>query len=528
MTQLLVVDDEPFAVKAILKGIDWAGAGIERVHAAYDAEEAMDVLREHPVDIVLSDIEMPGMNGLELQEWINANKPNAVTVFFTGHANFSFAQQALRLGGFDYLLKPVKHEQLLEVVRRARAKLRQERELILWDSQKAIIAERFWQDVLAMRTVPSEANLRRALGEEAPGPSSSMAAVLVSVEYWHKEFTFKEEELMEYAVRNAAEELLLQGRPGRALQDASGASVVLSFVADEEAADFQAETEKRCAAFAAACAEWLYCTVSCFVGRPVPIADIADAYRGLLEAERRHVSGEGIVRSEKEGEPVRQSARQFVVPLDWDSWMTLLEAGKTESLRQRLDGLLEELRSREGDAEAIEAVYHSLLHVVYHVAHKNGVSVRSWTGGRRTGEEPPRTIAQLKAWAERALLPGLRHLELDDGTNGHLIDQIKTYIQSRLKDVTREEIAANVYLNATYLSRLFKKETGQSLVHYIIDAKIRRAKVMLTESRSSVLEIGDSLGYENFSHFSKTFKKIAGLSPLEYRKRYQTLMSDKS
>ena len=118
MYNLLVVDDELYAVKGITQGIDWSQMDISEVFEAFNAEEAKERFALSTVDIVICDIEMPSSNGLELLEWIKENYPQTETIFVTGHADFSYARRAIHLGSFDYLLKPVDYEELKSVVSR--------------------------------------------------------------------------------------------------------------------------------------------------------------------------------------------------------------------------------------------------------------------------------------------------------------------------------------------------------------------------------------------------------------------------
>jgi two-component system response regulator YesN len=91
-------------------------------------------------------------------------------------------------------------------------------------------------------------------------------------------------------------------------------------------------------------------------------------------------------------------------------------------------------------------------------------------------------------------------------------------------DLNRDEIAEQVYLNPAYLSRLFRKETGKSLTDYMSELRVEKAKRQLENSNIKISDIAVSVGYSNFSHFSQLFKKLTGMSPQEYRKKYQDLL----
>ena len=112
MYSLLWIDDEPLAMRGIRNAMDFGRLGIDPVYEALDAEEAQQAFRSCHIDIMLCDIELPGESGLELAQWVNDHYPGTVIIFLTCHADFSYAQDAVRLMAFRYLLKPVSCEEL--------------------------------------------------------------------------------------------------------------------------------------------------------------------------------------------------------------------------------------------------------------------------------------------------------------------------------------------------------------------------------------------------------------------------------
>ena len=124
MYNLLVVDDEEIAIRGIVEGINWSTLPIANIYTAIDAEEAQTLLNKHTIHIMLSDIDMPNLSGIDLLEWVNEHSPSSVTIFLSGHADFKYAQQAVQLDCFDYLLKPIDHKALKACVNEALAKVR--------------------------------------------------------------------------------------------------------------------------------------------------------------------------------------------------------------------------------------------------------------------------------------------------------------------------------------------------------------------------------------------------------------------
>lgn len=123
MYSILIVDDEPIALRGLKAGVHFKKLGFHAVYTAQSAEEAKKQFQQYHIDLLLCDIEMPGHSGLELAEWVNDCHPGTVILFLTAHASFSYAQDAVRLMAFRYLLKPIAYAELETILAEALQKL---------------------------------------------------------------------------------------------------------------------------------------------------------------------------------------------------------------------------------------------------------------------------------------------------------------------------------------------------------------------------------------------------------------------
>ncbi|MDF2923055.1 MAG: response regulator [Paenibacillaceae bacterium] len=535
MLKLLIVDDEIYVIRALMKSVDFADLGFDQVHQALGVKEAKEILEDDAIDLIICDIEMPGASGLELIEWVNDRYPETETIFLTGHAEFAYAQRAVQLGSFEYLLKPVRTEELIQTVNKAVEKIREKKDAAgmvetskkyrsLWERQRAVVVERYWQNLLAGRLVPTEENLRDV--NLPVDRHACILPILISIEQWHKEFSLRDEDTLEYALRNAAAELLLGDYAGDIIKDDNGILFALIYGMQDGLYD-RSSVAGACRLFAEACSRYFYCTVSCYIGHAVPFHGLTEVYHRLIELEQENLSNPLSIQQldQPAGQSAGQSAGRSRHPhaIPWQDWVTLFETGNKSELMKRLDQLFADMQETQADTESASALYHALIYMIYHVAHKNGLSVKEWSGLRdRSGELAAiRSIPQLKAWSERLLDTAFRYLASQRNESSLLIEKTKQYIKANLKDVTREKAADYIYLNSAYLSRVFKRETGQSIIDFIIGAKMDRAKILLTETNLRIVDICEEIGYENYSHFGQAFKKKVGISPLEYRKRFQ-------
>lgn len=161
---LLIVDDQKTIVNGLRDGIDWKVAGIDEVHTACSAREAKLVLMNFDIEILLTDIEMPEENGMELLEWTKTRYPEIVAIFLTSHADFEYARQAIKLGSFDYILQPARYEDVQHVVERAVAEARKNVHIKRLEEATQIISKQ--RDVaLELMLTKSEAE-NYAEGEE--------------------------------------------------------------------------------------------------------------------------------------------------------------------------------------------------------------------------------------------------------------------------------------------------------------------------------------------------------------------------
>lgn len=213
--QILIVDDQKAVVHSLEKGIRWQELGFDAVYTACSAQEAKLVLVNSEIDVLLTDIEMPEENGLELFRWTKQRFPDIVGVFLTSHADFSYAREALTLGGFDYILQPARYEDVEKVLFAAQEKARRNVRMERLEKTGRVLQQQ--RDSLLVMMGDKEragldedyaaifAHLRRMLEVDYSQCAFHLAAVHLE-EFrgsgqWNRE-------LLELAFRNVLEELL--------------------------------------------------------------------------------------------------------------------------------------------------------------------------------------------------------------------------------------------------------------------------------------------------------------------------------
>ncbi len=533
MYNILVVDDEEIAVRGIVQGIDWTDLPIDQMLTAYDVAEAKQLFASHKVHVLLSDIDMPDNNGIELLQWVREHSPQTETIFLTGHADFTYAQQALQLDSFDYLLKPIDHACLKLTVTRAMEKIRTQDELQQfhktyefyyqqWNKQLSVLTERFWQDVIDLRIPATPANLIHAysLYELPLTLQDQMRLILISVEQWNETLSDRDEEIMTYAVQNAGQEIVLRGLQGQVLRQGGGVLLAVVYAKEEATAE---RIANNCEQFIAQCRQFLRCEISCYIGDQVEAGELHDAMHRLIAIERSYLLQGGAVIWQH---AYKEEAAVVAYQPSFEDWAILLELGKRGELMTRIEDSIARLSKNAVDPFVLEGYYHGLVYTVYAVMQRKSVAMsdvyrdEDW----RDAAAITKSLQRLKEWARRYVETAVDYLENNSRELSSFVQKAVRYIEQHLgEELSREDIANHVYLNSAYLSRLFKKETGQSLTDYILELRIAKVKPLLERTNLKISDIAQTVGYDNFSHFTKMFKKATGLTPFEYRRKYQNI-----
>lgn len=533
MLQLLIVDDEIHAVRGIRAGLAWEELGFEKVHEAYNIRQAKEIMGAERIDVLICDIEMPEGDGFQLLEWVKEHSAETESLFLTCHAEFEYAQKAIQLGSMDYMLKPVRFPELEKTVRKAICKLEKDRELIrfketyqhyyrLWESYQPMFMERFWQELIH-RSIPSrrdriqEAMLKQNI---AYSGTAQFLPVLISVQRWHKSLTLREEKIMEYALRNSLEELpVIKQNEGQIVQVKSGALLAVLSPDAEKRMD-KDKLRSGFQSYIDACNQYFFCDLCCYIGDTAYIEGIPDLFESLAAMEARNVTQSNKIFFLSE-----QQSKYDTIPLPkMNGWAEMLKRGCKKALMEEIDQYLSAMKQMERlDAKLLRGFYEDFLQMIYHALHAKGLRAHqvfsegllSIQAGSAT-----RSIGDLRSWVHALMEEAAGYIHSFDESQT-VVEKVKQFITQHIdEDMSREDIASHVNLNPDYLTRTFKKETGLTISEYVLQERIEMAKEMLAKTDLPIGSIAASVGYNNFSHFSKMFKKATTVNPQDYRKLY--------
>ncbi|WP_123039576.1 response regulator [Cohnella candidum] len=537
MVQLLIVDDEVHVVERFSQTVDWRSVGIEQVHKAYSGAEALALLEQFSVDIVLTDIRMPGMDGLQLIGDIRRRWPRTKCILLSGYSEFNYAKEAILHRTEDYLLKPVKEQELIAAVEKVIRKLRSE-----WDE---VLSRQRLAYTLKENLPLLRANLLldllqgRRMDESALRQKMELLGISRSAEDVFELLMIRPEDtlgydadslsLMEYAIGNIVEELFGERYSCWQAKDSHDYLVfVLMDKAPATPAADPAWFERTASQLQSAVRAYLKGKISVLVsgqGRfPQELRELYD--RSVSLFRRRFGNAEELLMRLGEAQRMPAEIGSLHRLYEPPSLIHLLEAGRWTDIGEKLQCAFAELESQYGCfPERLLEVYFAIASAYSYISHKNGKPLGELLGedfDRMSDGKPFRTVKGLKEWSLR----GLERIRDDmDQETKHsraaLINEIRGFIEQNVfKDVSLQSISEHVYLHPVYVSKIYKLVTGENLSDYVQRVRMEKAEFLLKNSGVKIYEIAAQLGYQRPHSFHHAFKKAFGMTPQDYRDQY--------
>ncbi|CAM4212759.1 response regulator [Paenibacillus alkaliterrae] len=528
--QLLIVDDEYLLVESLKSDIQWDNIGFSAVFTAYNIRQAKEIFESRRIDIMICDIEMPQGSGLELLSWVKENYPKTESVFLTCHADFKFAQQAIQLGSFDYLLKPVPPAELEKIINKAMDKINKDNELAqysrigqFWFQQQPLLVERFWLDLLHQKIPSNSAAIQKAASERNIPYSEQMKfiPVLVCVQRWNKDMNLREEKIMEYALMNSAEEIILENRDNGQVISLEKGKLLVILASDIEADSAHDHLKEKCGSYITSCNQYFYCDLSCYIGRQGLGHELLGIFNQLSVHERNNVAYNNKVFLFKE---------QTCLPVslnmpDMNVWSVMLQQGLEEKIVSEAAGYLERAVFSGGlNANMLHQFQQNFLQMVYVVLKQKGLQAHQLFNDNISislSEQASRSVANMMTWIKHMIARALQYINALEQTES-VVEKVKKHISIHIRDqeLSREDIANYVFLNPDYLDRIFKKEMGTSVTEYVGLQRLAIAQELLSNTNLSISAVACQVGYTNLSHFSRRFKKQTNMNPNEYRMKH--------
>lgn len=302
--EILIVDDEVSAIEAVLKGVNWDNLLFSKIHTANSKQEAMKLLDCRNIDILLCDIEMPKGSGLELLEWINEHKSGICCIFMTCHADFGYAQRAMHLESFAYILKPLDFKELENRLQAAISKvqkgLKMQKNAEVWEDGKKVVQKQFWRELFIGDIGPGKERIRIYIERhnlDIP-INGSFLPILISPGRYPENFAPEDKKLIYFALRNIIEELFVNVYTEREVEALAEGKVlvILTLKADMNEKELKKLVEECCLRVSKASEQYLLMPLHCQIGSNVSIEEIPEQIESFYEMD----ASENLTNEEKE------------------------------------------------------------------------------------------------------------------------------------------------------------------------------------------------------------------------------------
>ncbi len=494
---ILIVEDERLALDDLLGMLEPIAAD-HRVIGCSSGAEALAHARQQPPDLVITDIRMPGMSGLELVRRLKAASPLLAAIVLSGHSEFEYAREGMRLGVSDYLLKPVRTDTLLQTVERALAAVAEERE------QAAHLREARLVRLLLGGPRAAEADPELLAG--------ACGAIVVLCENWESAVVWRDtpvdrEDFAQCLANEGFETCDIVGIDGHI-------RVVLAPLDGRPAHAIEAAARRlhRTILDAGVVAHTTYAIKPAGAS---PAALVPDALRRLAE---------GMCF----GAPsfVPPDAPQILAPASGSlDQLRLVERaladGKLPVAIAQVHAALGQMRQeRATQAELTEFLDRVFQLFQRHASPEpaDALPSRSATVAvlRRI-----RTYAELATWVDLQLQPLLER-QRSAVTPRQLVRALVARMRTNYADeLSLQDFAAENGVSLAYFSRLFKDEVGMTFSDYLTHLRVEKAKELLARGDLRPSDVSILVGYEDPKYFSQVFRRIAGMAPLDYQRSHQ-------
>lgn len=534
------MEDEFIVREGIKNNIDWDKYGYEFCGEASDGELAFPIISKEKPDIVITDIRMPFMDGLELSRLIKKELPQIKIIILSGHEEFEYAKAAIQIGIEEYLLKPINGDELLQAVNHVAQKIKEERENSQTANDSGDISElringkrELFNDLIDGETPLSELLERgRELELDLMAECYNILMLKIQRPQNRASYSKRIEELYDRVEAYAEEQ-----REDMICFDRAPEGKAILFKGEKES-DVDAKIQSFTEFFRNLIAG--YEDVSYFgsvghsvlrvreLNRSYEAASHAFAYRFLVDGNR-------IVCMEDIERPGKMSAKDNncligsvdTGGLDKRKIEGFLRGGEIEETRF----FVEEYIRNTGEAGNSSMIFRQYIimdmffaatHFLSQIDEEKAKSIQEPFS---SPEQMQDTISRLDTTVDYIVDLFQSVMEVRDRQmtehNSDVVEAAKNYILDNYsqEDLTLNSVASHVNVSPNHLSAMFSQKTGQTFVKYLTDIRMNRAKELLKCTNKRSNEISEEIGYKDPHYFSHLFKKNVGCTPLQYRER---------
>jgi len=525
---LVILEDDYIVRKALAESIEWTKHGFTVRGIAEDGEKGIELIDKFHPDIIVSDIKMPFVDGIEIARYIRDTYPESRVVLLTGYDEFEFVQEALRLRVYDYVMKPVEDEYLLKVLKSAADDINNQLRLKkqLAESMpvlRQLFLSRFVTGRMKKDDILNELRFHGIRFEE--GLFCVYAIKVDGCQDDSQSKNLPEKNILKLNIINTLNGILKEPVQGLVFDTGMRLVVIIRFTgySNEQLLEKSIETGEM---MLDEISRKLKTTVTIGVGRVYYGYDnIPVSYEESQAAvEYRHIFGKGqILHIDDTGFPTVGGFMEFR-GRDRNIAMKV-KLGLANDAISIIDGIEKELLLNVYVSleylklVAIEITFHifkELENSIYNdaVSDINFFTIYTELNGAETIQEIFMIIKEIINGFASYVNNQRGKLQKS------ITEEAVKYVAQNFskENLSLKDISSHVHINPTYFSMIFKKEKGINFSEYLFEYRMHKAMEIIRNSDKKIYEVGEEVGYSNSQYFSVCFKKFTGMSPLEYRK----------
>jgi len=541
MYRLLIVDDEPTVRAGLRSYFDWASYGIEVAGEADDGDVALEMIARERPDLILTDVRMPNMDGIAMSQRVAEAYPHIKIIFVSGHDDVDYLKSAMKVSAVDYIFKPVNLQELGAVIQRVAAEMDAERSerqlrqelLVKLKEGMPLLREKFLLSLIGDGAPDTNIGERVAFLELDLPVDAAYWVLVLSVDDMADVLGSRSErdrQLLWYSVLNIYQELIDTYFRGYAFEHRNG-----EFVGVLRAADTDAAASDMAEALLALAGDirsnlerWLKLSVTIGISdRADGLADLAHAYKQAREAadykwylgKNRIITMDSLETAGSEADGAPKYDHELNAQL-----LSALKADDADKLGEAVDRIFANLaHNRPGGLKYGRNMCLQLVLAAGQLLMELGVQSPELEAMEAELWEAlfdKETLGEMKQLLESYLASAMGRIrEKRTGKVANVVERIRSFIEQRYSDgnLTVADIGKAVYLSPTYVSLLFKQETGQTVGEYLTQVRVDKAKQLLRDPQYKFYDICYAIGYTDPSYFTKLFKKVTGVTPSAYR-----------
>ena len=533
MYKILLVDDEILVRDAIRENIDWGKLDCELIGDCENGKQAVEFVKTHEVDIVLTDILMPYMDGMELSHFLHDNYPDILIVIFSGFGEFEYAKKAIQYNVSEYMLKPVTAMELTKVIENMKEKLDSRKKEQRKMESLTQVSQDYRKNANVIRSkaldclVKCTRDVQVSLDElERMGITFQAASYRVAVfdidtysDMYQMDMDKQQESaLMAFVLFNVGDEIVVQEKAGVVYQE--GNNRVCIIFAGNRTKEFSESIHRICHEIQKKVKEVIGLETSIGIGSWVRSPyELIYSYRLAAKAiDYRYLLGGNLLFDMEE----KKTDNSIFLMKDLETLTEAIKSGDRRLMEKTLGQIETEIKSA-----LVEKSYACIY--LQQVIRAIGNTCQSFS------EEPEKIIAQrealLKAVTEQRMFSqaaalvekyaqevfdALQELNSSSGQRQGMLAM--DYIQKNYMDpcLSLNSICSYLNISTSYFSTIFKEMTGETFIEVLTRVRMEKAKELLENTTMKNYEIAEKVGFSDPHYFGISFKKITGKTPTEY------------